>query len=111
LREHAARSEADRRATDEVIAALTEAGLYRMMVPTKFCGYEADMRTVLEVIETLSEADGSIGWLIATGTAGAWIAGRASERLQREIFGQDSDARVSGSGMALRAQRVDGGIG
>ena len=75
LREHAAKSEVDRRAADEVVAALTEAGLYRLLTPARLGGYEADLRTVLEVIETLGQADGSIAWLIGTGSVAAWMAG------------------------------------
>ena len=49
LREHAAETEADRRVADECIAALGEAGLFKVSVPRRYGGHEATLRTMLDV--------------------------------------------------------------
>ncbi len=110
LREHAAKIDADRRLPDEVNTALTEAGMFRLLNPERLGGYEADMRTVMEVIEALGVADASTAWLVAVGTAASSLIGRASKQAQDEVFGSDPDARVAGGGDPAMAVRVDGGV-
>jgi len=109
LRKHAAAGEVNREQADEVIDGLTAAGLFRLMKPSRFGGYEGGLRTLLEVAEALGEADGSTGWVVAVAAAGALAATRGSEQAQEEIFG-DPDARIAGTGMPATARRVDGGL-
>jgi 3-hydroxy-9,10-secoandrosta-1,3,5(10)-triene-9,17-dione monooxygenase len=96
LCQHAAAGDASRRQPDEVIAGLTEAGLFRLLTPRRLGGYETQLRTVVAVTETLGEADGSAAWLIALGSAHAWMAGLTSERAQQDVFGTDPDVLIAG---------------
>src|SRR5690606_29573159 len=48
--------------TKPVIEALTETGLFHLMVPRALGGAEADCRTILDVFEELAHMDGSIAW-------------------------------------------------
>ncbi|MEU3983994.1 acyl-CoA dehydrogenase family protein [Streptomyces sp. NPDC026672] len=109
LREHTAGSEVDRRLVDEVNTALVEAGLFRMLVPRRSGGHEADLRTVLEVTETLGQGDGSVAWLVGVASVASWMAGLASEQAQHDLFGADADARVAGGSAPAPARRVEGG--
>lgn len=110
LATHAAEAEATRRVPDEVIDALTEAGLFRLAVSARYGGYQADMRTVLEVTSALAEADGGTSWVVTLCTACAWLVGLFGERAQDDVFGADPLARVSGA-IAPTAQSrwADGG--
>jgi alkylation response protein AidB-like acyl-CoA dehydrogenase len=110
LREHAAKGDAERRLATEVSAALSDAGLFRMLVPKRLGGHESDLRTVLEVTEALGEADASASWLVAVGTVAGWITGLASERAQDDIFGADADAKIAGGAAPAPARRVPGGL-
>ncbi len=65
VREKARESEIARRASDEVIDAIRETGIYSMMVPREFGGLEADVDTYFEVTLTLARADASTAWLTA----------------------------------------------
>src|ERR1700752_289723 len=87
LREYAAKTDAGRCLPDAVNAALTEAGFFRLVTPQGFGGYDASLRTVMEVIETLSAGDASAGWLVSIATVASSIAGRASVQAQQELFG------------------------
>jgi alkylation response protein AidB-like acyl-CoA dehydrogenase len=78
LGEHAAEGELLRRLPDTVSDALTEAGMFRLLTPTRFRGYAADLRTVIEVTETMGETDGSASWLVSVGAAAAWMMGHLS---------------------------------
>src|SRR5690349_6265514 len=109
LRKHHADSEVQRRQSDEVVEALTTAGLFKLNKPRKFGGYPIDLRTTLRITETLAEADGSAGWVVGLATTSSWAATHGSDRLQQEIFA-DPDARFAGSGMPNPARRENGGL-
>jgi alkylation response protein AidB-like acyl-CoA dehydrogenase len=110
LRKHATTSEITRRASDEVIDALTEAGLFRLRTPSRFGGYGATARTLLDVTSALGEADGSAAWLVGLAATSDWVGSQASARAQEEIYGSDPDARLAGSINPLPGRRVDGGV-
>jgi 3-hydroxy-9,10-secoandrosta-1,3,5(10)-triene-9,17-dione monooxygenase len=111
LREHAGQMDAERHLADEVNAALVDAGMFRLLTPKRFGGYEADLRTTVEVVSTLGEADGSAAWLVGIGTVASWLLGMVSSDAQDAVFGADPDARLAGNAsMPGVARRVDGGL-
>jgi indole-3-acetate monooxygenase len=78
LRENSAANEAAGQLTDPVVDALHDKGLFGMWVPAPLGGVELDPVSSLEVVQTLSEADPSTGWVVmaaslATGTGGAYL--------------------------------------
>jgi alkylation response protein AidB-like acyl-CoA dehydrogenase len=110
LRKHVADGEVYRRQADEVIEALTTAGLFRLFTPRRFGGYATSLRTQVDVTEAIAEADGSAAWVVGIATGAAWVSAHATERAQEEVFGPDPDVRISGSASPAPARRVDGGI-
>jgi alkylation response protein AidB-like acyl-CoA dehydrogenase len=110
LREHAAEADAQRSLTEQVHAALTDAGMFRIAAPTHFGGYDADMRTLVEVIEELSVADASAAWLVAIAATSCSTVGGMSKQAQEEIFSNGPDARIAGSLTPAIAERVEGGV-
>ncbi len=110
LRQHAGFGEVNRQAADEVVEALTDAGLFRLARPTRFGGFGAGARTRLAVIEALGQADGSAAWLVAIAADAAWTVGRAPERVQQEVFGEGANARMAGAVAPVQGRRVDGGL-
>lgn len=54
--------------TEPVVAGLADAGLFRLLVPKVYGGFEADPETIIDVCEELSFADGSVGWAHAQNT-------------------------------------------
>jgi alkylation response protein AidB-like acyl-CoA dehydrogenase len=110
LRAHTAQMDARRQLAAEVNAALVDAGMFRLLTPTRLGGYEAGLRTTVEVVATLGEADGSTAWLVSIGTAATWLLGMVSVDAQNTVFGADPDARLAGSASTPGvARRVDGG--
>jgi 3-hydroxy-9,10-secoandrosta-1,3,5(10)-triene-9,17-dione monooxygenase len=110
LRQHARQMDAERRISDEVNAALVDAGLFRLLTPRRLGGYESGLRTAVEVTATLGAADGSVAWLVGIGTGAAWLLGMGSQEAQDAVFGADPDARLAGSAMPGVARRVEGGL-
>lgn len=108
-RQHADRAERERRLPAELAEAMAREGLYRLAAPRSVGGAEADPRTQIEVIETLSTADGSAGWNLMIGieTFGLVAPGFAAD----EPFLHDPLAILSSSTAAVgRADRVEGGV-
>jgi 3-hydroxy-9,10-secoandrosta-1,3,5(10)-triene-9,17-dione monooxygenase len=111
LRGNAAEGELLRRLPDVVNDALTEAGMFRLLTPARFGGYEVDLRTLIKVGETLGEIGGSASWLVSIGSVAAWMMGHlCSPQAQQEIFGRTPDMRAAGSSTPGSARRVDGGV-
>ncbi|WP_321926433.1 acyl-CoA dehydrogenase family protein [Burkholderia sp. BCC1998] len=111
LRKNAERTDADRRVVEENVEALKDAGLFRMMVPRRYGGYEANFRTNLEVTSTIAEGCGSTAWVLNLTSINAWAISLMSRRAQDDVFGANPDSRAAGvltpSGSG---RRVDGGV-
>jgi len=59
LRANAQWGEQNRRLADEVVDAMIDAGVVRLLVPSQYGGYEADAQTVVDVGIRLGRGDGS----------------------------------------------------
>ncbi len=110
LRERSLAMEQERRISDEVNERIRELGIYRILQPRRFGGYEFDLRTFADVMIELTRADGSTGWVTCFNTAHCWWAAQMPEEGQVELFGADGDLRapimLGPTGMA---KPVDGG--
>lgn len=110
LREHAARGDSDRAVPAEVIRALSDAGVFRLLTPKRYSGHEADLRTLTAVSEVLGEADGSAAWVAMIISVTNWLASLFPDQAQDEVFGADPDARVTGVAAPTGVgERVPGG--
>ncbi|WP_313805170.1 acyl-CoA dehydrogenase family protein [Sphingobium sp.] len=110
LRSNAPRADRDRRLPEENVAALEEAGLFRICAPRRWGGYEGDCRTYMDVISEVGRGCGSTAWVAFISNTGAWIAGYFPEEAQREIFAQNPDTRFIGIlAPTATTARVEGG--
>ena len=62
IRADAAATARGGRLTDSVVAAMREAGVYRMTMSKALGGPELPVPEQIEVLEELSAADGAAGW-------------------------------------------------
>ncbi len=67
IRAQAQEGERIRSLTPDVLAALDDAGIYRMTMPIEWGGYALGSRDLVEIIRALGEADGSAGWAAFVG--------------------------------------------
>ncbi|MEO3788512.1 acyl-CoA dehydrogenase family protein [Actinocorallia sp. B10E7] len=106
LAANAAKTDSDRRLPETTITALTEAGLFKLTVPRRYGGHQANFATFLAVNAEIARSCGSTAWVIALINICNWAAGLAPEKLREDIFGADPDSRVCGvltpSGTATR---------
>ena len=96
ISERALEGEQARRVPDDVFRQMREGGLLRLFVPKVLGGLEVDPFTMIEVIETISRADGSTGWvaMILNGTfMTAWVEPTAAKQMAASV---DGDVVLSG---------------
>jgi alkylation response protein AidB-like acyl-CoA dehydrogenase len=110
LERNAERTDAGRRLPDENVQALRDAGLCRLMVPTRLGGYQTSIRTYMDVMAEVGRGCGSTAWVASLLNVCAWLTGLFPERAQRDVWAADPDAWVAGSlAPSGVATAVDGG--
>ncbi|MEE1829803.1 acyl-CoA dehydrogenase family protein [Streptomyces sp. SP17KL33] len=101
LPEIAARSaeaEEARAVPPEIVAALREAGVFRMSLPREWGGEQLDLVRSAQVVREISRADGSTGWTVQAASM-AWFFVRSlpRETLEKEVFGDGADLMLRGA--------------
>ncbi|WP_243788149.1 acyl-CoA dehydrogenase family protein [Saccharopolyspora gloriosae] len=96
LRRNAARAEEDRRLPAENVQALQQAGLFKMLVPARYGGEQADFRTFLRTVAEIGRGCGSSAWVITLINTCQWMVGLLPEQAQKEVYENAPDARVCG---------------
>lgn len=106
-----ARATEARRAPDpDIIRDLIDAELMQLLVPRRWGGHEASLRTHLEVVEVISSACMSTGWITAFYIGHNCLATRFPEAAQKEFFADHPYALIPiTNAPTLSAKRVEGG--
>lgn len=107
----APRIEAARELTQDVVAALHDAELYRLLLPRSCGGAELDPAVFAQVIEEIARADASTAWCIGQAAGCAMSAAYLKPEIARAIFG-DRNAVVAWGPQYRpgRAVAVEGGV-
>ncbi|OKJ48516.1 acyl-CoA dehydrogenase [Streptomyces sp. CB02009] len=110
LKKNAAQAEEDGRLQDETIEALAGAGLFKLRVPKRYGGYEADTRTLVEVAAELGRADGATAWTTSVYWIPTFMACLFPDSVQDEVF-STPDVRICGTlSPSAFAAPAEGGI-
>jgi 3-hydroxy-9,10-secoandrosta-1,3,5(10)-triene-9,17-dione monooxygenase len=100
-----------RRVSESVIAQIEEAGLFRILQPARWAGYEMKPETYYDVLIALAEGDMSVGWVYGVLGVHPWLMGLMEERAVRDVWGDDDNVRLCSSLMPVgKAEKVDGGF-
>lgn len=105
LKSSAPEQEAQRHLSEEVVAAMRKAGLFRILLPKAYGGLELPMKDALEVIAAVSAADGAAGWCLLKGAASNQMAGYLPEETAKQIW-QDPSVVVAGNFNPVRGKAV-----
>ena len=97
IREHADQGERERHLMDPVVAALQDAGFFRMLVPRDLGGLQVDPLTFYEVIEALARVDGSTAWCMFNSGGLAISAAFLHDDAANAIHGRDPRGIMSGT--------------
>ena len=100
-----------RRLPDRLACKLADAGFFRMMVDRELGGLETDPITAAQVVETLSTASPSVGWVVMiVASTNFWTARVLPDEAVGDVFTSGAPVNVVGNlvphGQALK---VDGG--
>jgi 3-hydroxy-9,10-secoandrosta-1,3,5(10)-triene-9,17-dione monooxygenase len=110
LRERAFATEQARRISDETMAELKEAGMFRILQPARFGGFELDPQVFLEAAMIIAAACGSTGWVYSVVGVHNWQVGLMSEQAQEDVWGADQDVLICSSYTPRgNVEIVDGG--
>lgn len=94
----------------QVIAALKEAGLYKLFQPAAWGGYETDPRAFYEVQNIIAEACASTAWVFGVHSVQAFLLSMMDRQAQADVWGDDSNSLMSSSFQPVgKVQAVDGG--
>ena len=112
LRERAADAERQRRVPDATIQDFLDAGLFRVLQPRRWGGYELDYgRTQVELCGVLGRACGSSAWVQCVVACHAWCLGMFPDAAQDAVWGGDPNTIIATSFSPLdgTGRPVEGG--
>ncbi|EPG36999.1 hypothetical protein F907_02264 [Acinetobacter colistiniresistens] len=97
IRERACTGEFDNQAyvSQDMIEKLKQVGVYRALVPKRFGGNEWSPKQFCELIEQLSKADGSVGWVASFGMSPAYL-GSLPEATLAQLYKDSPDIVFAG---------------
>jgi alkylation response protein AidB-like acyl-CoA dehydrogenase len=107
---YADETERQRRIAAPLVAAMLEAGLFRMLLPRPYNGFETDPLTFTAAIEEIAKADASTAWSLCQTAVCAMVAAYLPPETAMEIFGRDPKAVLAwGPGPSGRGVAAPGG--
>jgi alkylation response protein AidB-like acyl-CoA dehydrogenase len=102
--------ERDRVLTPDVLAALYDARLFKMLLPRSCGGDEGDPLSFVAAIEELARADASTAWCVAQASGCSMAAAYIEPAVAQEVFGAKDAVLAWGPvGPTVKATAVDGG--
>jgi alkylation response protein AidB-like acyl-CoA dehydrogenase len=102
--------EAGRQVPRDIIDTLRRIGIYRMLVPQSHGGLELSVPDVVPVLEALSAAESSVGWVAMIGVVSQIMSTRAPKATYDRVYADGPDVVVVGVGTpAGRAEQIEGG--
>jgi alkylation response protein AidB-like acyl-CoA dehydrogenase len=107
---HREQAEQERRLPNEVVAAMRQAGLLRLWTPKEYGGSEVNLRTFMELGESIARIDSAAGWIFATGGAGSLLTAFVPPSSASQIYAAGPDVILPGASAPVgRALPVEGG--
>ncbi len=103
------RTEAERKVPADVMKALHDAGLFRLLMPRSLGGAEASPLAYMQVLEEISAADGSTAWCLGQGLGCSLAAAFLDHDIAAEIFDTADGVLAWGPPNGAKAIKVDGG--
>jgi alkylation response protein AidB-like acyl-CoA dehydrogenase len=109
VRALAERTESDRQVSSEAIARMRDAGLFRIMQPTVYDGYEYGFDAMVRAAAPVAAGCGSSGWVCSLAIVHQWLVALYPKQAQDEYW---SDPDTIGAGSYAPVGKVavtDGG--
>lgn len=95
IAERAQRADEERRISEETVAELRAAGVFRMLQPQRHGGLEADPVRFYEVVRSISSVCGSTGWVASVLGVHPWQVSLFPGEAQDDVWGNGADVLIS----------------
>jgi len=110
LAERARAAEAEGMVPVETVQEMKEAGLFRVLQPRRFGGYELDPRVFYRVQMALAEGCMSTAWIYGVIGVHNWQLPLFPEQAQQDVWAKDTGVLIASTYMPTgKAEAVDGG--
>ena len=90
------RIERERRIPEDVLDALHEARLFRLLIPRSCDGEEVEPATLFQVVEAVAQGDASVGWCMGQGSGVSMGAAYVKPEVARTVFGDERAVAATG---------------
>jgi 3-hydroxy-9,10-secoandrosta-1,3,5(10)-triene-9,17-dione monooxygenase len=113
LAERAPKADAARMVPRESIADMRAAGLFRVLQPRRWGGYESGLEVANDIQMTLAEGCMSTAWVYAVLTVEPFLLAVGDDRMAADVYARDASTLVCGTsaaGPGCAARVVDGGF-
>jgi len=103
--------ESNRELPAELVAALQDAGLFRMLLPRSLGGQEVTLPLYAQALQEIAKADASTAWCVAQTSVCSTISASLDHEVAWEIFGKDPHAVLAWGpgGSPAKAIPTEGG--
>lgn len=101
--------ERERRLPLRLVAAMKQAGVFRMAMPRAWGGPELDPWSQMRVIEALAAVDASVGWCVMIGCDGGYLTSFLDQAVAREMYADLDAVTALTATITGRATAADGG--
>ena len=109
IRERALSTERARGIPVETVEALRQTGLYKLVQPATYGGYEYDFVLLAELIMEMGRACASTAWVCGLLSGHQWLVGLFPPQAQKDIWGANPEALLCGSYAPISEAIADDG--
>jgi alkylation response protein AidB-like acyl-CoA dehydrogenase len=109
LRSAADRIDHNNELPPDVLDAMFDAGMFKLLLPREIGGYELKPIDFIQCVEAIAEGDASAAWCMNQGSGCSMAAAYLSPDVAHEIYGGKRDVVAWGQGPGAKAVRTDGG--
>lgn len=111
LKARAAQTVAQRKVPDETIAEIQAAGLFRILQPKRWGGYEMHPNVFYEVQKLLAEGCMSTGWVYGVVGGHPYELALFHDQAQIDVWGENTSILISSSYQPVgKVERTEGGF-
>jgi alkylation response protein AidB-like acyl-CoA dehydrogenase len=93
----------------DVLDAMFDAGMFKLLLPRAFGGYELRPVDYIRCVEAIAQGDASAAWCMNQGSGCSMAAAYMQPGVAREIWGGKRDVVAWGQGPGAKAIRTEGG--
>ena len=93
----------------DVLDAMFDAGMFKLLLPRTYGGAELQPTDYIQCVEAIAQGDGSAAWCMNQGSGCSMAAAYVDPAIAREVWGGNRDVLAWGQGPGAKAIRTEGG--